>query len=38
MSGIKSDLIDIVVDLSPHKQGKYMPLSHIPILSLKIIF
>ncbi|MCZ9840551.1 class I SAM-dependent methyltransferase [Brachyspira hyodysenteriae] len=31
--GIKSDLIDIVVDLSPHKQGKYMPLSHIPILS-----
>ena len=31
--GIKSDLIDFVVDLSPYKQGKYMPLSHIPIVS-----
>ncbi|WP_300712346.1 class I SAM-dependent methyltransferase [uncultured Brachyspira sp.] len=31
--GIKSDLIDFVVDISPYKQGKYMPLSHIPIVS-----
>lgn len=31
--GIKKDLIDIVVDASPHKQGKFMPGSHIPILS-----
>jgi len=32
-SGIKSDLINFVVDASPHKQGKYMPGSHIPIFS-----
>ncbi len=31
--GIKNDLIDFVVDLSPHKQGKYLPASHIPIVS-----
>jgi hypothetical protein len=31
--GIKSDIIDFVVDASPHKQGKYLPLSHIPIVS-----
>lgn len=31
--GVKSDLIDFVVDASPHKQGKYMPASHIPIVS-----
>jgi len=30
--GVKSDIIDFVVDASPHKQGKYMPLSHIPIV------
>jgi 2-polyprenyl-3-methyl-5-hydroxy-6-metoxy-1,4-benzoquinol methylase len=29
--GIKPDLVDFVVDLSPHKQGKYLPCSHIPI-------
>jgi SAM-dependent methyltransferase len=31
--GIKSDIIDFVVDASPHKQNKFLPLSHIPIVS-----
>jgi len=31
--GIKNDLIEFVVDLSPHKQGKYLPGSHIPIVN-----
>lgn len=31
-SGIKNDLIEFVVDKSPHKQGKYLPASHIPIV------
>lgn len=31
--GIKSDLIDFVVDANPHKQNKYLPASHIPVLS-----
>lgn len=30
--GIKSDLIAFVADMSPHKQGKYLPGSHIPIV------
>ena len=30
--GIKSDLIDFVVDSSPHKQGFYLPGSLIPIV------
>ncbi|MBN1213831.1 MAG: class I SAM-dependent methyltransferase [Candidatus Lokiarchaeota archaeon] len=30
--GIKEDLITFVVDLSPFKQGKYLPGSHIPIV------
>jgi SAM-dependent methyltransferase len=30
-SGIKSDLIPFAVDRSPHKQGKYLPGSHIPV-------
>tara|TARA_B100000242_G_scaffold227337_1_gene167719 strand:- start:21797 stop:23011 length:1215 start_codon:yes stop_codon:yes gene_type:complete len=32
-AGVKSDLISFVVDKSPHKQGKYLPASHIPIVS-----
>jgi len=35
--GIKSDIIDFVVDASPHKQGKYLPLSHIPIVSEDVL-
>lgn len=30
---IKSDLINFVVDASPHKQGRYLPGSHIEIKS-----
>lgn len=29
--GIRSDLLQFVVDRSPHKQGKYLPGSHIPV-------
>ena len=32
-TGVKSDLIKYVVDRSPHKQGKFMPGSRIPIVS-----
>jgi hypothetical protein len=31
-AGIKNDLIEFVIDKSPHKQGKYLPASHIPVL------
>jgi hypothetical protein len=31
--GVKSDLIDFVVDANPHKQNKYLPASHIPVLN-----
>ena len=31
--GIKSDLIDFVVDLNPHKQNKFLPASHIPVVN-----
>ena len=31
--GVKRDLIEFVVDASPHKQGKYLPGSHIPIVA-----
>jgi len=31
--GIRRDLIDFVVDLSPHKQGKFLPASHIPVVA-----
>lgn len=30
--GVKNDLIDFVVDANPHKQNKYLPASHIPVL------
>lgn len=29
--GIKSDLIDFVMDANPHKQNKFLPGSHIPV-------
>lgn len=32
-AGIKNDLIDFVCDAAPSKQGRFMPGSHIPILS-----
>jgi hypothetical protein len=31
--GIRHDLITFVVDASPHKQGKFLPGSHIPIVN-----
>ena len=31
--GIKSDLIDFVTDASPHKQNKWLPASHIPVMN-----
>lgn len=30
--GIRTDFIEYTVDRSPHKQGKYLPGTHIPIL------
>lgn len=30
--GVKKDLIAFVVDASPHKKGKYLPGSHIPVV------
>jgi len=35
--GVKKDLIKFVVDASPHKQGKYLPGSHIPVVTEKEI-
>jgi len=29
--GIRSDFIDYIVDLSPHKQGRFLPGTRIPI-------
>jgi hypothetical protein len=29
--GIRNDFIDYVVDKNPHKQGRYLPGTHIPI-------
>ena len=29
--GIRRDFIDYTVDLSPHKQGKFLPGTHIPV-------
>ena len=31
--GIKNDLIDFVVDAHPHKQDKFLPASHIPVVN-----
>ena len=31
--GIKGDLVEFVVDASPQKQGKFLPGSHIPVVS-----
>ncbi len=34
-SGVDSDLVEYAVDLSPHKQGKYLPGSRIPIVGIE---
>ena len=31
--GVKNDLIAFVVDANPHKQGKFLPASHIPVVN-----
>ncbi|HEY2722544.1 MAG TPA: methyltransferase C-terminal domain-containing protein, partial [Chitinophagaceae bacterium] len=31
--GIKNDLIEFVVDANPHKQNKWLPASHIPVVN-----
>lgn len=31
--GVGSDVVDFVVDLSPHKQGLFLPGSHVPIVA-----
>jgi len=31
--GIKNDLIKYVVDANPHKQNKFLPASHIPVVN-----
>lgn len=31
--GIKNDLIDYVADANPHKQNKWLPASHIPVVN-----
>jgi len=35
--GIKSDLVSCVADKSPHTQGKFLPGSHIPVVSPDMI-
>lgn len=35
--GVKNDLIDFVVDASPHKQNLFLPGSHIPIVDENFI-
>jgi SAM-dependent methyltransferase len=36
--GIRTDFLDYVVDRSPHKQGKFLPGTHIPVSSPERIF
>ncbi|MBK9501204.1 MAG: methyltransferase domain-containing protein [Leptospiraceae bacterium] len=36
-AGIRSDLVSFVVDKNPHKQGKFLPGSRIPIYSEQMI-
>ncbi len=35
--GVKKDLVTFVVDISPHKQGLFLPASHIPIVDESFI-
>ena len=35
--GIRQDFLDYTVDRSPHKQGRYTPGTHIPILAPEVI-
>lgn len=31
--GVKNDLVEFVVDANPHKQHKFLPASHIPVMN-----
>lgn len=35
--GVKTDLIDFVVDANPHKQNKFLPGSHIPVVHESVL-
>lgn len=35
--GVKNDLIEFVVDANPHKQNKFLPASHIPVIGEEFI-
>ncbi len=35
--GIKNDLISFVVDANPHKQNKFLPASHIPVVNEDVL-
>jgi len=35
--GIKHDLVEFVVDANPHKQNKWLPASHIPVVSESVL-
>lgn len=35
--GVKKDLIEFVVDANPHKQNKFLPASHIPVVNEKYL-
>lgn len=35
--GIRTDFLDYTVDMSPHKQGNFLPGTHIPILPPEMI-
>src|SRR5690606_37230063 len=36
--GVRGDFLDFTVDRSPHKQGRYLPGSRIPIRAPEAIF
>ncbi len=35
--GVKNDLLDFVVDANPAKQGKFLPASHVPVVSEHVL-
>ncbi|NOT52324.1 MAG: class I SAM-dependent methyltransferase [Chitinophagaceae bacterium] len=35
--GIKNDLIEFVVDANPHKQNKFLPGSHVPVVNEEVL-
>lgn len=37
-SGVHSDRVEFVVDANPHKQGQFLPASHIPIVDRAVLF